>query len=325
MRIRSVLLLIAGLGMTAAFNIALANGYFGAVPALWVKAIAILSLCLWVAASLPHEFVRRLVQNHTMLSFFMFLSGGMCFGVLIWAIVRAHPVTAEPVANTPQVIENPPTISPPTREPPKPNAAPPVGNAIREPVVHIEPEHELIWSTGPNHKVGEHHLKLSNTGTEDIDHIVVTEDYFVALKLPNIGIIIKNVGGVPVESGVCTSLGTKKDCQILINFAPVIAVMNEVAQNNRAPNRLGVRLTITFRRKVDGASYKIVKGYGIIGPHAEGLFPPGVPQDNVPLELRSQFLSMSEVVPYLDLSEYWTSVVHDIGQDSQGNITSRYH
>jgi hypothetical protein len=196
---------------------------------------------------------------------------------------------------------------------------------IREPVVHLEPEHELIWSTGPNQKVGEFHVKLSNTGTEDIDHIVLIEDYFVALKLPNVGIIIKNVGGVPVESGVCTSLGAKKDCQIFINFAPTIAVMNEVAQNNAVPNRLGVRLTITFRRKIDGAPYRIVKGYGIIGPHAEGLFPPGVPQDIVPLELRSQFLSMSEVVPYLDVSEYWTSVVHNIGQDSQGIITNRYH
>lgn len=92
MRIRSVLLIIGGLGMTAAFNIALANGWFGDVPAALVKTIAIVSLYVWVGASLPHDSVRRMVQNHVMLSLFAFLIGGMGIGALTWVIIRAHPV-----------------------------------------------------------------------------------------------------------------------------------------------------------------------------------------------------------------------------------------
>jgi hypothetical protein len=195
---------------------------------------------------------------------------------------------------------------------------------VEEPVVHVEPENELIWSTKSGETVGEYHLTLSNTGPVDIDHIEVVEDYFVALKLQG-GIIIKNIGGVPVQSGAYVNLSSRHSCQLLINFVSNIEVMNEVAKNNGVPSMRGVRLAITFRRKADGKDFRLVRGYGVIGHHAEGLFPPGIPQDRIPVELRTQFLSMSEVSPVLDLQQYWTSVVHEIGQDSQGNITSRYH
>jgi hypothetical protein len=132
-------------------------------------------------------------------------------------------------------------------------------------------------------------LTFANTGIEDINHIQATEDYFVALKLRTGGIVIKNVGGIPVESGVCASLKSKQSCPLLINFCSQIEVVNEVVKNNGVPSMRGVRLTITFRRKADGRDYRIIKGYGTIGPHAEGMFPPGIPQDRFPDGNESRF------------------------------------
>lgn len=44
----------------------------------------------------------------------------------------------------------------------------------------------------------------------------------------------------------------------------------------------------------------------------------------ISMEMKAGFLSMSEVLPYLDLSEYWTAVAHEIGQDSQQSQGPHY-
>lgn len=211
---------------------------------------------------------------------------------------------------------------PESSEKPKPDNAAVI--PLSDPIIHFEPERVVVWSTGPNQKAGEFHLTLSNTGTEAIDHISVDEDYFVALKSQG-GMVIKNVGGVPINSEVCEELESKKSCPVFVSFSPSIEVMNEVVKNNGLPSLRGVRLTFRYRRKADGKDYRVVRGYGVIGPHAEGLICAGAPGDPAPIELRNQFVTVSEIIPYLDLSQYWTTVTHAIGQVANDKLTNRYY
>lgn len=51
-----------------------------------------------------------------------------------------------------------------------------------DPVVHIEPENALLWSTKPGQSLGAFELTLVNTGPEDIDTIRAEQFYFVAEK-----------------------------------------------------------------------------------------------------------------------------------------------
>ena len=241
----------------------------------------------------------------------------------IWISPKEVPTDYPPKPHGP----TPPSISDDstkTREPAVKSDYP-ARIALSEPVIHIEPENQLMWSTSPGETVGVFKLTFANTGMEDIDHVRVIEDYFVALKSQN-GVIIKNLGGVPVNSGVYESLDHKKSCPLLIDFRSHVDVMGQVVKNNAVPNMSGIRLTITFRRKADGRDYRMVKGYGTIGPQAQGMFPPGIPQDQMIRSLSNKgFLSMSEVAPYLDVPECWMPVTHEIGQDEQGNRTSRYY
>jgi hypothetical protein len=151
----------------------------------------------------------------------------------------------------------------------------PTAATISEPVVHIEPENGPLWSTGKGQTHGQFKLTFSNTGLEDIDYITVTEDYFVALKFAA-GLVMKNLGGIPVDSHVCSVLPSKVGhCDIFLDFTLNLDVMNEVAKNNGVPYLRGVRLRIAYRRTADGKDYKITRGYGVIGPQAEGLLFPG--------------------------------------------------
>jgi hypothetical protein len=116
---------------------------------------------------------------------------------------------------------------------------------LSDPILHLEPERELIWSTATNQTPGVFVLSLHNTGLEDIDNIAVTQDYFVAQR--GAEIVIKNVGGIPIENPVLPLLKREDAVPIRIDFTPHIKIMNEVSDNFKVgPSLRGVKVAVRF-------------------------------------------------------------------------------
>lgn len=191
-----------------------------------------------------------------------------------------------------------------------------------DPIIHLEPERTTIKpETG---KPGLFKLSLVNSGLEDIDRIDVSEDYFVALKGQTI--IIKNMGGVPVTNEMKSILKGGGDSDtIRIDFSAHIDIMNEVAANFKGPSLRGVKVTVNYRRRADGADFSITRGYGLFGKGAEMFVTVNSVLDNFPMELRDQFLSLQEVVALFQSPDHWTAVTKEIGSTPNGQQTIRHY
>jgi len=204
-------------------------------------------------------------------------------------------------------------------EPPKQPTRP----VLSDPLLHLEPEHGMIWSTGQNQTVGVFLFLLRNTGLEDVDNITVTEEYFVAQR--GADIIIKHLGGIPIANPMPTLLKRNDSANVRVDFRKHVEIMNEVTANFNGPSLRGVKVMIKFRRHADGKDFAMTRGYAAIGPHADGLYTEGSEYDSVPQPLKHQFLILSQVTPYFHLREHWTPVTKAISQSPDGRQIVKYY
>jgi hypothetical protein len=149
----------------------------------------------------------------------------------------------------------------------------PIPGPLEDPVVHIEPEHDIVWSTHPGQHLGIFTAQFHNTGVP-VDVTEIDLKYFLAQKSG--GIIIKRLPAVtdphkgPVQHD--TSL------PIAIDFNPYMDDIAEVSANFRyGPSLPGVYITARYRRHSDGKDYEISKAYGLLWvPYGDTKKPKGV-------------------------------------------------
>jgi hypothetical protein len=191
--------------------------------------------------------------------------------------------------------------------------------SLEEPVLHIEPEREIVFSTHPGQKRGVYTITLHNTGV-DVEVMEVEKRYFLAQRGKNV--VIKRLGDLTdSHKGL---LQHEKKFLISLDFNSYLNDIKEVAANfTEGPSRAGVYIVARFRRHADGKNFAISRAYGLFNFDAAAIFTEGTSMDGVPVQLRSQFLTLHEVVPYLDAPEHWTSVTKEVTSDASGNVHVR--
>jgi hypothetical protein len=190
---------------------------------------------------------------------------------------------------------------------------------VEDPVLHIEPEREIIWSTQPGQTVGVYTVSLHNTGVA-VDVLEISKKYFLAQRGKNL--LIKRLPEVTdSHKGL---LEHTKSFPILIDFREYLSDIKEVTANfTEGPSRAGVYIVARCRRHIDGKDFTISQAYGLFNFQAVAIFTEGTSMDNAPVPLRPQFLTLHEVVPYLDSPERWTSITKEISIDADGKTRIR--
>jgi len=221
-------------------------------------------------------------------------------------------VVPPPAPEKPLTIVAPPTPAPPA--------------ALLDPIVHIEPENKIVFSTRSDlgQTKGIYNITLNNTGLEDVDVTELLQRFFLAEKGQTI--ILKRVHDV--VSNRQTILKSKGKLPVRLDFNPYLETFKEVAANFAGgPSRAGVYIIAKCRRLADGKDYTFTRSYGLFNFDAVAIFTEGTSMDEVlaPPQFKSQFLTLSEIVPYLDSADHWTSVITEVSTDANGKIHKRMH
>jgi len=212
----------------------------------------------------------------------------------------------------------------PVAVPPQPRTEQSQRNPLQDPVLHFEPERDVVWSTRADlgQKIGIFDISLHNTGLEDVDVMELSKKYFLAQRGKEI--IIKNIRDVTENSKLF--IKSKNRLPIHLDFNPYLDTIREVAGNfTEGPSRAGVYIVARCRRHADGKDFTFSKAYGIFNFQGPALFTEGSTMDVLPIDIRSQFLTLHEVIPYLDSPERWTSVTREVTSDANGDLHSRLH
>jgi hypothetical protein len=218
-----------------------------------------------------------------------------------------------------------------------------------DPVVHIEPENALLWSTKPGQSLGVFELTLVNTGPEDIDTIRAEQFYFLAEKTEDL--VLKTLShAVSVEM---PPLKTKDGASFRLDFRPYRSLARELMVNFHGPSLLGVKVLLRFRRSADRKEFSVTRGYAALNPTAPAIYGSDTDLDRgatsrpggtlivsdganyftdslnagegpVAAEPRGK-LRLSEVSLYFDLPGHWVPVTHDICQGADGRLIHRYY
>jgi hypothetical protein len=186
--------------------------------------------------------------------------------------------------------------------------------SLSEPVLHLEPEFEML--SADNGSDTKFTLALRNTGC-DVVGVRVFLDYFVAIKR-NSEIIIKNA----VRSGFNPSLTIDRLASNALQPVPLeftqLPMMREVGANSGGSYLLGVKISVKFRRGADGKDFSLTRGYQT-ALHGRVL----IPQEHFPVPFQGELanlLTFGEVVPHLDKQESWQPVVAEIKGILTGHI-----
>jgi len=157
---------------------------------------------------------------------------------------------------------------------------------------------------------------------EDVDVMELSKKYFLAQRGKEI--IIKNIRDVTENSKLF--IKSKNRLPIHLDFNPYLDTIREVAGNfTEGPSRARVYIVARCRRHADGKDFTFSKAYGIFNFQGPALFTEGSTMDVLPIDIRSQFLTLHEVIPYLDSPERWTSVTREVTSDANGDLHSRLH
>lgn len=232
-------------------------------------------------------------------------------GLAIW--ITASPSGGEAVAHNPvpetHTSKSKPEVSPDT--------------LILDPVILIEPEHGIVFSTKPPAVLGKYDIYINNIGVVNIQHVEIEQRFFLAEK--SLAIIFKNLGG---KREAIPFVGAKQESppiSVDFNLDDRLNTAKQVASNFQGLSLLGVRITVKYRAE-DGRPFTLTKLYGSISPQAAGIYAEGDgPDRGVPIEYRDKFLTLSEIAPYAVLEEHWTSVIKDVTIDAQGRVITKQH
>jgi len=197
------------------------------------------------------------------------------------------------------------------------------------PVVHIEPEHKIVWSTGPGQTIGVYIVHIRNTGVA-VDVVEIEKKYFLAQR--STGVIMKRLPNIKDSSGGLLEHG--KGLAVSIDFNPYMEDIKEVKINFReGPSLPGVYVIAKYRRHSDGRNFQIARAYGLFAVDwADGelrgpaLFTEGTNMDNAATgPMAPTYLTLHEVVPYLDLPERWISITKEISVGADGKVHTRQY
>jgi hypothetical protein len=206
----------------------------------------------------------------------------------------------------------------------------PIPSPTEEPIVHIAPERDMLWSTKPGQTLGVFTLDLHNTGIP-IDVVEIEKRYFLAQR--STSIILKRLPDlIDAHKGL---LDHGSIFQLSLDFNPFVDDIGEVSANFReGPSLPGVYIVVRYRRPSDGKSFQTSRAYGaLVVPYGASKLPKAVAvfaeKTNMdrptPEPLSNQFLTLSEVVPYLALPERWISITKEISTDPNGKIRIRQY
>jgi hypothetical protein len=200
--------------------------------------------------------------------------------------------------------------------------------SLNTPVVHIEPEGEIVWSTLPGQKLGVFTVQLHNTGTA-VDVMEVRKKYFLA-QHGNSGVVIKRL---PEQTDDHKGLLDKgKSFPLSLDFNPFVDDIAEVTTNfKEGPSRAGVQIIAKFRRHSDGKNFDLSQAYGCFtfnGPdgklRAGAIVTVQTTMDYAaPEPMRSSYLTLHEILPFLDSPERWTSITKEVTVGPDGKMHVR--
>ena len=149
-------------------------------------------------------------------------------------------------------------------------AQPPPDSATEEPVIHIEPENAMTWSTTSELPQGVYEMQIYST-SHAIDHVSIEQSFFVAENNQS-DFIFKNLGGLaPVykHEGVLRR-GEKYAFQC--DFRPYSKIAKAVQIGFSGPSLFGVKVLVKYWRHVDGLKFTKWKGYASINPTAPAIY-----------------------------------------------------
>ncbi len=205
---------------------------------------------------------------------------------------------------------------------PKPTPAP---VAPEDPIVHIEPERDILWSTHPGQKLEIFTVQFHNTGVP-VDVTEIDLKYFIAQK--SSGVIIKRLPDVTEQhKGLLQRDGS---FPVSIDFNPYTDEISEISSNFKdGPSLAGVYIVASYRRHSDGKDFELSKAYGLFWvPYGDAKKPKGVAiftvgtnmDEPAPPPMRTSKLTLAEVAPFLPLPERWVAITKYIGVGPDGKI-----
>lgn len=139
-----------------------------------------------------------------------------------------------------------------------------------DPVIHIEPENSLVWSTTPGRTKGVFQLTLYST-SHNLDHVTIEETYFVAEKSQT-DLKFKSLGGIPQDYEHSDLLKAGQPFIFSADFRSYVQIAKEVMIDFNGPSLFGVKILVRYRRHVDGKAFTFSKGYAAINPTAPGIY-----------------------------------------------------
>lgn len=196
-----------------------------------------------------------------------------------------------------------------------------------DPIVHIEPEKDILWSTHPGQQLGIFTVYVHNTGIP-IDVTEINLKFFLAQH--SSGIIIKRLPNLtdphrgPLQHDASFPLS--------LDFNPYVDEIAEISGNfKEGPSLAGVYVVVTYRRHSDGKDFSLSKPFGLMWvpygdtkkPKGVALYTEGTNMDDIaPAPLQNSRLTLSEIAPFLPLSERWISITKYIGVGPDGKVIS---
>lgn len=147
---------------------------------------------------------------------------------------------------------------------------PSMAELTTDPVIHIEPEDSLTWSSTPGHVTGLYQLTISST-SHDIDHVEVQNKFFVAERSES-DLVFKDLGGAPQESSHPGVLKRGDHFVFWADFRPYAELAKRLMIEFNGPSLFGVKVLVHYRRSADGKPYTFWKGYAAINPLATGIY-----------------------------------------------------
>lgn len=114
--------------------------------------------------------------------------------------------------------------------------------------------------------VGEFELTLNNLNLAVLHDIRIYEDYFITKTLDNNSIQLNSIGIFSIlPNTTIEELSPNKKVRFMISFKPTIEQMKEFYVDRKGLHMRILRLTIKYKRKLDGKEYKKTKAYLIAG------------------------------------------------------------
>lgn len=201
----------------------------------------------------------------------------------------------------------------------------PLPGLIEEPVVHIEPERGILWSTNPGQKLGMFTVQLHNTGVP-VDISKINLKYFIAQK--SSGVIIKRLPDLTdPHKGL---LEHDTGFPLSIDFNPYMDEIAEVSANlKEGPSLAGVYVATTYRRHSDGKDFSLSKSYGLLWvsygdaqkPKGVALYTEGTHMDDA-APIQNSKLTLGEVSSFLPLPERWISITKYVGVGHDSKVAT---